>query len=241
GPVIASINKACAAARAAGIPVIFFQNGWDPAYVEAGGPGSPNWHKSNALKTMRKRPELEGQLLAKGGWDYQLVDELFGIGIGGGRFDVGTRSTCQIAIGNVVGDRVVEQRDVLVDLGYVPAQVAQAVIIDFNAIEQDAAHLVPVKTRYQIGQGRFTAAGTAYQRNHLPRRCGETDVVQHLTLGLRVEEAEVLHLQVAGHAITLDRAGIDFFFHVQLFEDALGTGDTFLDRRTDFRQLANRL
>ncbi|KPW70277.1 Peroxyureidoacrylate/ureidoacrylate amidohydrolase RutB [Pseudomonas cannabina] len=25
---------------------------------------------------MRKRPELEGQLLAKGGWDYQLVDEL---------------------------------------------------------------------------------------------------------------------------------------------------------------------
>ncbi|MCF5354296.1 isochorismatase family protein, partial [Pseudomonas syringae] len=33
-------------------------------------------HKSNALKTMRKRPELEGQLLAKGGWDYQLVDEL---------------------------------------------------------------------------------------------------------------------------------------------------------------------
>ncbi|WP_017706685.1 isochorismatase family protein, partial [Pseudomonas syringae] len=44
--------------------------------VEAGGPGSPNWHKSNALKTMRKRPELEGQLLAKGGWDYQLVDEL---------------------------------------------------------------------------------------------------------------------------------------------------------------------
>jgi ureidoacrylate peracid hydrolase len=75
-PVIANINRACNAARAAGIPVIFFQNGWDPAYVEAGGPGSPNWHKSNALKTMRKRPELEGKLLAKGGWDYALVDEL---------------------------------------------------------------------------------------------------------------------------------------------------------------------
>ena len=25
---------------------------------------------------MRKRPELQGKLLAKGGWDYQLVDEL---------------------------------------------------------------------------------------------------------------------------------------------------------------------
>ncbi|MGL4202655.1 MAG: isochorismatase family protein, partial [Enterobacter roggenkampii] len=48
----------------------------DEQYVEAGGPGSPNFHKSNALKTMRKRPELQGKLLAKGGWDYQLVDEL---------------------------------------------------------------------------------------------------------------------------------------------------------------------
>jgi ureidoacrylate peracid hydrolase len=76
GPVIASIQKALTAARAAGIQVIFFQNGWDAEYVEAGGPGSPNWHKSNALKTMRKRPELQGTLLAKGGWDYQLVDEL---------------------------------------------------------------------------------------------------------------------------------------------------------------------
>ena len=56
--------------------IIWFQNGWDDQYVEAGGPGSPNYHKSNALKTMRQRPELQGKLLAKGGWDYQLVDEL---------------------------------------------------------------------------------------------------------------------------------------------------------------------
>ncbi len=76
GPVIAQIKIAIEAARAAGIQVIFFQNGWDDQYVEAGGPGSPNWHKSNALKTMRKRPELQGTLLAKGGWDYELVDEL---------------------------------------------------------------------------------------------------------------------------------------------------------------------
>jgi ureidoacrylate peracid hydrolase len=63
-------------ARRAGVQVIYLQNGWDPDYVEAGGPGSPNWHKSNALKTMRDRPELHGQLLARGGWDYALVDDL---------------------------------------------------------------------------------------------------------------------------------------------------------------------
>jgi len=76
GPVIQQIKRAICAARAAGIPVIFFQNGWDPQYVEAGGPGSPNWYKSNALKAMRKEPELNGSLLAKGTWDYDLVDEL---------------------------------------------------------------------------------------------------------------------------------------------------------------------
>ena len=42
----------------------------------AGGPGSPNWWKSNALKTMRAKPELQGKLLARGQWDYELVDAL---------------------------------------------------------------------------------------------------------------------------------------------------------------------
>ena len=73
---IANIKQAAAAARAVGMPVIYFQNGWDPDYVEAGGPGSPNWHKSNALKLMRRQTELQGKLLAKGGWDYELVQEL---------------------------------------------------------------------------------------------------------------------------------------------------------------------
>jgi ureidoacrylate peracid hydrolase len=74
--VIQNIKGVLSTARGAGMPVIYFQNGWDADYVEAGGPGSPNWHKSNALKTMRERPELDGKLLARGGWDYELVDEL---------------------------------------------------------------------------------------------------------------------------------------------------------------------
>ncbi|TXP85142.1 isochorismatase family protein, partial [Escherichia coli] len=76
GPVIEKIATAVAAARKHGLKVIWFQNGWDPDYVEAGGPGSPNWHKSNALKTMRSRPDMNERLLAKGSWDYALVDAL---------------------------------------------------------------------------------------------------------------------------------------------------------------------
>jgi ureidoacrylate peracid hydrolase len=75
-PVVANIKKAVNAAHTAGIQVIYFQNGWDDQYQEAGGLGSPNFHKSNALKTMRKKPELAGKLLAKGGWDFALIDEL---------------------------------------------------------------------------------------------------------------------------------------------------------------------
>jgi ureidoacrylate peracid hydrolase len=74
--VIEQSAKVLAIARAAGMTIVYFQNGWDEDYVEAGGPGSPNWHKSNALKTMRARPELQGKLLARGGWDYALVDGL---------------------------------------------------------------------------------------------------------------------------------------------------------------------
>jgi len=73
---IGAIKTTIDAARAAGMTIVFFQNGWDPDYLEAGGPASPNYHKSNALKTMRKRPELAGKLLARGGWDYALVDAL---------------------------------------------------------------------------------------------------------------------------------------------------------------------
>lgn len=75
-PVIGRIDTLLGVSRGAGVQVVFFQNGWDAEYVEAGGPGSPNWHKSNAMKTMRAKPDLQGKLLAKGGWDYALVDAL---------------------------------------------------------------------------------------------------------------------------------------------------------------------
>ncbi|MBV9931532.1 MAG: pyrimidine utilization protein B [Alphaproteobacteria bacterium] len=74
--VIDQTAKVLTVARGAGMTIVYFQNGWDEEYREAGGPGSPNWHKSNALKTMRDRPELQGKLLARGGWDYDLVEAL---------------------------------------------------------------------------------------------------------------------------------------------------------------------
>lgn len=74
--IIPTINKVLDTARAAEVPIIFLQNGWDAEYAEAGTKLSPNWYKSNALKTMRANPELQGKLLARGSWDYELLDTL---------------------------------------------------------------------------------------------------------------------------------------------------------------------
>lgn len=62
--------------RAAGTQIIWLQNGWDPELKEAGGADSVNQLKGNSLKLMRSRPELAGQLLTRGGWDYQIIDDL---------------------------------------------------------------------------------------------------------------------------------------------------------------------
>jgi ureidoacrylate peracid hydrolase len=74
--VIDRIVRVMAAARAMGTAIVFLQNGWEPARHEAGTPDSPNWCKSNALKLMRDDPALDGMLITRGTWDYELVSEL---------------------------------------------------------------------------------------------------------------------------------------------------------------------
>ena len=74
--VIENALRLLDAARAAGVTVILLKNGWDAELKTAGGPRSPNWHKSNPLKTMRARPELKGKILTHGSWDYEFVDDI---------------------------------------------------------------------------------------------------------------------------------------------------------------------
>ena len=71
--VVDNTVRVIAAARAAGVTVVYLQNGWDADLKTSGGPDSPNWHKSNPLKLMRERPELSGKILTHGSWDYDFV------------------------------------------------------------------------------------------------------------------------------------------------------------------------
>lgn len=61
-------------ARSSGMTIVFLKNGWDPELKTSGGRGSPNWYKSNPLKLMRERSDLEGRILTHGTWDYEFVE-----------------------------------------------------------------------------------------------------------------------------------------------------------------------
>jgi ureidoacrylate peracid hydrolase len=74
--VIENVQRVLADSRSAGMPVVFLQMGWHADLRDAGGPTSPNYHKANALRLMRQRPELDGKLMIHGSWDYELVDGL---------------------------------------------------------------------------------------------------------------------------------------------------------------------
>ena len=47
-----------------------------PDLSDSGGPESPNWHKELGIRLMNCRPELKGQLVTEGTWDFAIVDEL---------------------------------------------------------------------------------------------------------------------------------------------------------------------
>ena len=74
--VISAIRPVIAAARTAGIPVVYLQMGYKPDLSNAGGPSSPNSRKELAMRLMGDRPELKGKLLTEGSWDFTIVDEL---------------------------------------------------------------------------------------------------------------------------------------------------------------------
>ncbi|GJD50915.1 Peroxyureidoacrylate/ureidoacrylate amidohydrolase RutB [Methylobacterium crusticola] len=76
GPAVAAAAAVLGAARAAGLFVAHLQNGFDRDQTEAGGPASPVWHKSNALRHMRAHPETRGTLITHGTWDHAFVDPM---------------------------------------------------------------------------------------------------------------------------------------------------------------------
>jgi ureidoacrylate peracid hydrolase len=75
-PVIEANKRLLAAARAAGVKVIYLQFGYKPDLSDAGGPQSPNIRKQMLFKLIKERPEVRDKLIIEGTWGFQIVDDL---------------------------------------------------------------------------------------------------------------------------------------------------------------------
>ena len=63
-------------ARSRNILIIYLQMGNSEDLSDSGGPDSPNWEKELALDLMRSQTGPKKNLLARGTWDFAIVDEL---------------------------------------------------------------------------------------------------------------------------------------------------------------------
>jgi len=75
--IIEPCRKVIDATRSKGCKIIYLQTGFDPDLHACGGPNSPYWHKSPALRMMREQPESpKGKPLIFGTPDAEIVPEL---------------------------------------------------------------------------------------------------------------------------------------------------------------------
>jgi ureidoacrylate peracid hydrolase len=76
GPVIEAHKRLLAAARAAGVKVIYLQFGYKPDLSDAGGPQSPNIRKQMLFKLIKERPEVRDKLIIEGTWGFEIIDDI---------------------------------------------------------------------------------------------------------------------------------------------------------------------
>lgn len=69
-------QRLLAATRQAGVRTIYLQMGWHEDLHDAGSLDGGMWHKSVALRFMRRQRQNDRTALIRGTWDYAIVDEL---------------------------------------------------------------------------------------------------------------------------------------------------------------------
>ena len=84
-------------------------------------------------------------------------------------FDFFVRHLASHTVGDVVADGAREQERFLLDDADLAAQVVARVLLEFDAVEQDAPAGVVVEARQQVDQRRLARTGGTHQRHDLAR------------------------------------------------------------------------
>ena len=74
--VIKTDKKILEAFRQKGIKIIYLRMGYRADMADTGGPESPNYWKEASLVAWRKHPELKGEYLTEGSWNWEIIEEL---------------------------------------------------------------------------------------------------------------------------------------------------------------------
>ncbi len=125
------------------------------------------------------------------------VDEFGGVGRPGGVLDPGARCPA-VAVGDVLGDRAVEEKDVLLDDPQQPAVAFDLDLAEVDPVERDRAGGRVVEPGDQVAERRLARAAAADQGDRLARLDLQVDVAQHQPAGAGIGEADVLEGDPAG-------------------------------------------
>ena len=127
------------------------------------------------------------------------------------------------------------------DQGVLLAQLAQAVIADIDAVQQDLPLLDVVEAGQQAGDGALAGTGTTHQRHRFARLHLEADVVQRRGVLGRIGEGDVAKLDLAAGALQGTGTGILLRLGVEQAEQAVAGGDGALELVVDVGQAFQRL
>ena len=144
------------------------------------------------------------------------------------------------AVRDVVGDRVVEQHDVLADERDLAAQIAQRVFTNVPPIEQNGAVVRIVEPRQQAHERRLAATRLPDERDRRPGRDVEAHLAQRALLARFVTERDVAIRHVAARTRERRSSGIGLLRLIEDLEHAGRSRDRALHDRIDVDEALQR-
>src|SRR5690606_17448330 len=101
------------------------------------------------------------------------------------------RITVTTTIGNIVGDRIIEQSDLLVYQRNLTSKRRQSIVLQQFPVQQDLTTGVVVETRDQVHQSRLATARPPYQCNGFAGRNLKANVMKYVRALRRIAEADL--------------------------------------------------
>ncbi len=127
-----------------------------------------------------------------------LIDEVHGVGHSRCSFNLLTAVLFVTGIGDIIGHRVVEEMHILRDQSNLVTQRPQGVLAQIVTINQDLSLIDVVEASDQAGNGRFTGARAAHQRDGLACRDFQIDVTKRWRITTRVGKGHVAEFYITG-------------------------------------------